>query len=308
MIDFIIIGAGISGLTAAKNIKEMGLGSVLVLEKSRGVGGRMATRRNFGTRFDHGAQFYRLKSEITKLHQTWIDQKISQQWFVSPIGNHWNSKDGMTVLAKSLANTLEIQLEKQIKSIHYDKNCWTLVSNNNEMWTCLNLILTAPLPQGVSLLKDSGIDIPPDLESIQYTKSLVLLMTLKQKVQSSPQGYKEFIEDDFFSISDQESKGVSSIPALTLTMSAEFSEKNFDKSDEEISKKILERFSLKYPEAEILEYELKKWRYCKAISSGKNLFAELGPGLFLIGDAFGGSSILGAIRSSDALINYLLEK
>jgi predicted NAD/FAD-dependent oxidoreductase len=308
MIDFIIIGAGISGLTAAKNIKEIGLGSVLVLEKSRGVGGRMATRRNFGTRFDHGAQFYRLKSEISKLHQIWTDQKINHQWFVSSIGNHWCGKDGMTALIKSLANNIDIQFEKQIQSIRYDNNCWTLVSNKNEEWTCLNLIFTAPLPQALLLLKDSAINIPSELSSIQYTKALVLLITLKQKIQSSPQGYKEFIEDDFFSISDQESKGVSSIPALTLTMSADFSEENFDKSDEEISKKILDHFTLKYPESVILDYELKKWRYCKATSTATSLFSEVRPGLFLIGDAFGGSSILGSIRSSDALINYFLEK
>lgn len=43
--NFIVIGAGLSGLNIARKIKNLNLGSVWVVEKSRGVGGRMATRR-----------------------------------------------------------------------------------------------------------------------------------------------------------------------------------------------------------------------------------------------------------------------
>jgi len=42
--DAIVIGAGISGLLCATQMKAAGL-STLVLDKGRGVGGRMATRR-----------------------------------------------------------------------------------------------------------------------------------------------------------------------------------------------------------------------------------------------------------------------
>ena len=40
-----VIGAGISGLTCARTLADHGL-PVTVFEKSRGVGGRMATRRS----------------------------------------------------------------------------------------------------------------------------------------------------------------------------------------------------------------------------------------------------------------------
>jgi len=42
--DVAIVGAGISGLSAAGRIRQAGL-DVVILEKSRGLGGRASTRR-----------------------------------------------------------------------------------------------------------------------------------------------------------------------------------------------------------------------------------------------------------------------
>jgi len=58
--DVLVIGAGISGLLCATQLQAAGL-STLVLDKGRGVGGRMATRRIGDTTFDHGAQFFTVR-------------------------------------------------------------------------------------------------------------------------------------------------------------------------------------------------------------------------------------------------------
>ncbi|MBB3545378.1 putative NAD/FAD-dependent oxidoreductase [Rhizobium sp. BK176] len=49
-----VIGAGIAGLTIVRSLQK--IADVIVFEKSRGVGGRMATRRIDDVSFDHGAQ------------------------------------------------------------------------------------------------------------------------------------------------------------------------------------------------------------------------------------------------------------
>lgn len=53
-----IVGAGLSGIVAARDLAAVGF-RVRVFEKSRGVGGRMATRRGDAGAFDHGAQYLR---------------------------------------------------------------------------------------------------------------------------------------------------------------------------------------------------------------------------------------------------------
>jgi renalase len=58
----VVVGAGISGLLVAKTLNEKGW-AVTVLDKGRGVGGRMATRRIGRGNFDHGAQFFTVRGE-----------------------------------------------------------------------------------------------------------------------------------------------------------------------------------------------------------------------------------------------------
>jgi monoamine oxidase len=53
----IVIGAGISGLSAAKELKDNGVKHVIVLEASDKPGGRMTTDRSLGFAFDEGASW-----------------------------------------------------------------------------------------------------------------------------------------------------------------------------------------------------------------------------------------------------------
>ena len=70
-----IIGAGISGLALANKLKNHF--EVVVFEKSRGYGGRVATRRSGEFIFDHGAQFFKAKTEEFRNYiKPMIDQII----------------------------------------------------------------------------------------------------------------------------------------------------------------------------------------------------------------------------------------
>ena len=51
--DCLIVGAGLAGLVATGSLQRRGF-TVLVLDKGRGVGGRLATRSFEGGRFDYG--------------------------------------------------------------------------------------------------------------------------------------------------------------------------------------------------------------------------------------------------------------
>ena len=55
-----IVGAGMTGLTAAAELQKEGI-EVFLLDKGKSVGGRMATRRVGDGKADHGAQFFEIR-------------------------------------------------------------------------------------------------------------------------------------------------------------------------------------------------------------------------------------------------------
>ena len=74
-----VIGAGLSGLVAARSLQQDH--DVSVFEKSRGVGGRMATRYQGGFEFDHGAQFFTARSaEFQDFLQPLLQRGVFASW------------------------------------------------------------------------------------------------------------------------------------------------------------------------------------------------------------------------------------
>jgi photolyase PhrII len=75
-----VIGAGISGLIAARTLQDYGL-DVQLFEKSRGVSGRVSTRRTESFQYDHGAQYFTCRHPIFQLHvDSWIEQGWVKTW------------------------------------------------------------------------------------------------------------------------------------------------------------------------------------------------------------------------------------
>ena len=74
-----IIGAGLSGLTLANALSP--IANVTVFEKSRGVGGRMSTRRAAPYEFDHGAQYFTAKSrEFMAFIEGYARSGVTHEW------------------------------------------------------------------------------------------------------------------------------------------------------------------------------------------------------------------------------------
>jgi len=296
----VIVGAGICGLTVALGLA----GPVTILEKSRGVGGRIATRRTANGKFDHGAQFYSLKPAIEPLHRRWVEARLTKLWLEHQGSQRFASATGMTSLAKNLATDLDIRLEKKVLKLRREGNQWQVEIENSEPMTAKNVILTCPLPQSIELLKASGISFDPRLAKVTFAKALVGLYEDVQGVVPSS-GYTETPTETIFSISDQSRKGLSEKSAWTVVMDPKFSDKNFDSSDSDILSKITLELKKLEPSFKCGAAQLKKWRYSHPLETYSSSFAQPQAGLFLAGDAFGGPSLNGAVASATALLKEL---
>jgi len=108
--DYAVIGAGISGLLLAHRLQGAGA-SVVVLEKSRGFGGRMATRRVGEAVFDQGAQFFTVRDPAFA-HEVegWRDARLVSPWPDNP-HRRLIGRPAMTAVPKALAAGLDIRRE-----------------------------------------------------------------------------------------------------------------------------------------------------------------------------------------------------
>ena len=304
--DAVVVGAGIAGLTLATSLQAQGL-SCVVLEKSKGVGGRMATRRDGDAAFDHGAQFYRVRAG-EQWDSAWAEAGLTREWFNEQNISHRASPGGMTKIAKALAAPLDVRLGQRAERIEIDP--LTVALTEGEPLSAHRVYLSCPLPQSLEILRRSSVPYPPELDAISYAPALIGLF----RVESHDPRIQEFTYREFpggptlFSVANQKSKGVSAELAFTATMEGKWSGAHFENEESESLRLVTESslgfLSTLAPGADftIVRSQLKKWRYSHPLTPFSQQHLALAGGrIVLLGDAFGGASIAGAIRSASSV-------
>ena len=173
--DVAVIGAGISGLAAARRLSESGL-DVTVVEKSRGLGGRAATRRvsipdGMEVPVDHGAQFFtardpRFQDQVSRWHESgicfpWCDGFMTwKDGVLLEPDPRWKEvryacRGGMNMIGKSLGQGLDVAREFQVASVRVEEGIWQLhAAPPHALSPILGkaLVVSAPIPQAQKLV------------------------------------------------------------------------------------------------------------------------------------------------------------
>ncbi|MEO5724693.1 MAG: FAD-dependent oxidoreductase, partial [Ilumatobacteraceae bacterium] len=176
----VVVGAGISGLLAAARLQHLGH-DVVVFDKGRGPGGRLATRRIGGATLDHGAQFFTVRSEeFDALTQPWITTGLVVEWCRgfggSPDGYpRYVVRGGMNALAKHVAAGLDVRCATLVFAVHRGAaGGWQVRLDDGAMIAADAVVLTCPLPQSYSLLVTAEIEVPEALWRTDYDRTLAL--------------------------------------------------------------------------------------------------------------------------------------
>ena len=162
-----IIGAGISGLTAARELND--LGEISLFEKSRGAGGRICSRYAEPYVFDHGAQFFIARTNKFKSFlEPMIDAGVIEPWnanFVEikkdkiisrrqwdNINPHYVGLPTMSEIGRYLSKDLNLHLNTEVR-IKRKKDQWQIVDIEGQDRGLFDWIIsTAPSSQSASLL------------------------------------------------------------------------------------------------------------------------------------------------------------
>lgn len=311
----IVVGAGLSGLIAARTLADAGH-DVVVFDKGRGVGGRLATRRvetSAGTAvFDHGAQFFTTRSvEFTSMVTHWIDDGLVYEWcrgFDSTDGHpRYAVNGGTTALAKHLADGLDVRTSTLVFAVTPEGTGWNVVLDDGSRHPCDAVVLTCPIPQSFSLIANTDVELPPELLTTDYERTLAVLAVLDRPSAIGVPGGRQNPDHVFSWIADNHMKGVSPIPALTLHANPTWSLEHWDTPPDDAHRMLLEAARPYIGRAEVVTSQFKRWRFATPMSVWPDPFwSDPTDSIVLAGDAFAGPKIEGAVSSGLAAARHLI--
>ncbi len=316
--EIVIVGAGIAGLCAATLLQAAGF-SVVVVEKSSGVGGRMASRRIGDGRGDHGAQFITARSSRFKEFIQELEMVgIVQLWFGGDSSSastypRWRGAPAMTAIAKYLAANIRVRQNSSVINISSNHNRWRIHLHTGEVLRAGALLLTPPVPQAREILNHVESLIPSATHSLlkkfNYAKCLAVLATLRAPSGIKPPGFLREPDQNIDWITDNQQKGISARPALTIQASAEFSRKHWDEERQNTAE-LLIKATRQWVTMEIEDYQIHGWKYSKPLYIHDQPYLEVfgEPPLLLAGDAFAGPKVEGAALSGWAAAEQIKKK
>lgn len=340
--DVVVVGAGIAGLCGAAELVAAGR-RVLVLEKSRGVGGRMATRRIGDAVFDHGAQFFTIRGRafgnvVGDAHRAGVVEKWCDGF---PRGRsvedgppsegdaadshaRWRGRRGMTDLPKRILETLsgsaaggfELRTQSKVTAIGVADGCVRVSLEDGGPIEAAAAVVTAPAPQAIDLFTAGGLaghadaDAMRSLGGIAYDPCFTLMLVLDRPSLVPPPGGIEFVEGPVAWIADNHAKGVSPVPSLTVHASGAFSREHFDQPTDEVAAKLVEHARPWIdgdPAVVIRARALHRWKFALATATASSpLVAVSGkPPIVCCGDGFGGARVEAAASSGMAAARWV---
>ena len=317
-----IVGAGMSGLSAARILTRSGL-EVRVFEKSRGRGGRMATRRSTGFEFDHGAQYFTARDEaFVRAVSTWVDEEVAAPWVgrVVELANGTIKLKGeqpcryvgiprMNSVCGHLARDFDISFETRVTGLLRRKGRWYLRLNQEDHPKPFDvLILTTPPAQAADLLQEQQ----PfgELLETKMNPCWAVMVAFEHPLELAFDG--AFVNNSSLSwISRNSSKpGRGDAECWVLHGSPAWSRDHVEAEREWVAEQLLRRFfrDTGCEDAPVAWIGAHRWRYAQTaqpLDSG--YLWDAGTCLGVCGDWCNGSRVEGAFLSGRALGKAIIQ-
>uniref|UniRef100_A0A8B9HYZ2 Lysine demethylase 1B n=1 Tax=Astyanax mexicanus TaxID=7994 RepID=A0A8B9HYZ2_ASTMX len=157
----LVVGAGPSGLAAARQLQNFGM-QVVVLESRDRIGGRVWDDKSLGVTVGRGAQI--VNGCVNNPIALMCEQVSAQSWdhnefFAQFSGDHTLLTEGYSTLLHKLAQGLDIHLNSPVQSIDYSGNLVVVTTSGGTKFTAQKVLVTAPL----ALLQKNIIQFNPSL-------------------------------------------------------------------------------------------------------------------------------------------------
>jgi renalase len=295
-----VIGAGIAGIACARTLAQAGH-RVTVFEKSRGAGGRMATRESEFGGFDHGTQYFTVRdarfekalATAPGLVRPWSANTVRildelgrvVASALPPKEAHWVASPGMNALVRLWAQPLDaagqLALETEVMRIEPDKlhaSQWQLQTEGPGADSRVHsgfdtVILAVPSSQAQALLLSSQQAKPlvAELSEVSVAPCWTLMLAFPQAMQPTMAhlgphwNAARSTHHRIAWLARESSKpGRSPIERWTVQASPEWSERHLEDDAERVKAKLLKAFTeVTGIRAQPPHAAVHRWRYAQ---------------------------------------------
>lgn len=338
-----IIGAGIAGLTAGRLLAQAGH-EVTILEKSRGFGGRMATRytgKDLQLKLDHGVSYFTADSpEFQQFTAELLDKKIIQLWgedFLFYDGEKivernpnkrdsaiFTAVDGMNSIGKYLSRWVDVKSDTKVGGLTHigenrrKKRSWMINLLSRETFEADAVIIATPAPQAYGILNTTTDEVSTlkmirEIDEVSYDPSYSLMLGYGDTVHPKWQAIQCKNSSIRFISNEGSKRDVGENCTLVVQSSPAFARNHRHSDEEQVKKALLSELAeivggwTTTPEWSQLHF----WKFSQPMKSLKRPYFEMEieeTPLALVGDYFEGNDVDAAYRSGYKLAKHWIEK
>lgn len=331
-----VVGAGISGLFAARMLQDHGV-DVTVFEKSRGVGGRMSTRqigeRGAGTTFDHGAQYFTARDpRFTRYVMSWIEQGVVAKWpdrnngddqkivvlKDGSIQSESNTDDrfvavpGMNAVCKHLGVGVSLQIETRVSRIDSIGNAVELFDESNQSLGCFErVIVSTPADQAANLLMSFPV-LASKISQIKMNPCWAVMAAFASPITDQWSG--AFLHNSFLSWAARNSSkpGRNQLTEhLVIHATPQWTIEHWEHDRADVAQMMLQEFWKVSGVAKLAHTHLNshRWKFAIPVEpSNAHFFADESARVVACGDWASGSRVEGAFLSGMSAAGCILRR
>ena len=317
MKNIAIVGAGMCGITCANYLFSKGF-EVTVFEKSRGLGGRMATRRiNNDLSVDHGAQYITTNTSAFKKYlDLCVYEGFAEHW--SPIGMDANylkqneifvGTPGMSNLLKLHAQNLNIKFSSRVETITRIDKKWLVSLENFESKQLFDIVIFAiPSYQVKEIIPQEKV-LVEELSAVVIDPCWSLILVTQKKLECSD--YNRFDDSNFASVvyNGSKPKRNKEVNSYIVHTRPEWTKKNLFLEPYDIELKICNALSSKLKEHFDIKYmKAHRWLYAQTKKPlGKSFLSSKDNSLFIGGDWCLGANAESAFISGLEIAKFIIK-
>lgn len=302
----VVIGAGLAGLTAAKALRAAGV-HVTLLEKSRGVSGRLSTRRvrepgpAEGCEFDHGAPAVHVRRPA---FQAAVDALTAQgamcRW---PHDGSYVGVPGMNRAFAALADGVDLILQARAERLTRTTDGWRVAvatptrTDDTATHLASAVIVATPALQAAALLRIAAPDLAERAAMASMDPCWTVMVAVRPGAMNHPAGDVAPFVPDTTSMLDvivrndakpqRTGTGQSTWHTLVAHARPDWSETNLERAAEDVLGEILPVVcrATGLVAGDVLYAAAHRWRYARTrIAAGTPTLARPDGTLAVCGD------------------------